>query len=148
MKKFFSMQFRKTKASADSLSGNNQKFRGLRHLVAAFRYSMDGFCACFRKETAFRQELLLGVFTLVAVVVLPIPILVRMYLMAVWVILVCVELINTAIEAVVDMISPNWNASAKLAKDLGSAAVSSIVMLFMGSWIVVAIQLLKIQFRN
>ena len=143
MKKFFSMQFRKTKTSADGLPVNNPKFRGLRHLVSALRYSIDGFCACFRKEAAFRQELLLGVFTLVAVGVLSIPILVRMYLMAIWVVLLCVELINTAIEAIVDMISPDWNPAAKLAKDLGSAAVFSIVMLFIGSWIVVAIRLLR-----
>ncbi|MBR2772952.1 MAG: diacylglycerol kinase [Bacteroidales bacterium] len=143
MKKLFSRQFQKTKAIADSLSVNVPKFRGLRHLVSTLRYSIDGFCACFRNEIAFRQELLLGAFTLVAVIVLPIPILVRMYLTAIWVVLVCVELINTAIEAIVDMISPDWNATAKLAKDLGNAAVFSILTLFIGSWVVVVIQLFR-----
>ena len=69
MKKLFSRQFQKTKAIADSLSVNVPKFRGLRHLVSTLRYSIDGFCACFRNEIAFRQELLLGAFTLVAVIV-------------------------------------------------------------------------------
>ncbi|WP_374340638.1 diacylglycerol kinase [Methyloversatilis sp.] len=96
---------------------------GLRRLINATRYSAAGLRAAFRHEDAFRQE------TLAAIVLLPLAFWlggsgVERALMAFSVLLVLVvELLNSAVEAAVDRISLENHALAKRAKDIGSAAV-------------------------
>ena len=96
---------------------------GLQRLVNATRYSLAGLAAAFRHEAAFRQELLL------AAVLVPLGLWLggsgaEKALLAGSVLLVLiVELLNSAVEATVDRISIEEHALAKRAKDLGSAAV-------------------------
>lgn len=96
---------------------------GLRRLINAFGYSMDGFRAAYQHEDAFRQEVRL------ALVLIPLALLLESYsvhriLMIASVLLVMiVELLNSAVEAVVDRVSIERHALAKRAKDIGSAAV-------------------------
>lgn len=108
------------------------KRRGLMRLLYALRYSLDGLRAGWR-EPAFRQELVLGVVLLPAAWLLgrtwaEMALLVGAVI-AVWV----VELLNTAVESVVDRIGPEWHALAKRAKDLGSAAV--LLSLLFAGWV-------------
>lgn len=114
-----------------------KKERGLSHLLAAFKYSASGLCAAFKNETAFRHELLFGVPHVIAVTLLPMPMLIRLILWGLWVQLIVVELINSSIEAVVDLVSPEYNEFAKLAKDYGSAAVFLVLSLMIACWIYV-----------
>ncbi len=65
---------------------------------------------------------------------LPLPALQRLLLVAVLVLVLIVELMNSAIEAVVDRISLEHHALSKNAKDLGSAAVMLSVLLAAGTW--------------
>ena len=109
------------------------KRRGLMRLLYALRYSIDGLRAGWR-EPAFRQELVLGVVLLPAAWLLgrtwaEMALLVGAVI-AVWV----VELLNTAVESVVDRIGPQWHALAKRAKDLGSAAVLLALLFAGGVW--------------
>ncbi len=96
---------------------------GLRRLVNAARYSSEGLAAAFRNEDAFRQE----VFA--ACVLIPLAIWLgnsgtERALMSCAVLLVLiVELLNSALEATVDRISLQHHPLAKRAKDIGSAAV-------------------------
>ncbi len=96
---------------------------GLARLLAATRHSLAGFAAAARHEDAFRQELIL------AVALVPLGLWlgrdgVERALLAGSVLLVLVvELLNSAIEATVDRISLDDHRLAKRAKDLGSAAV-------------------------
>jgi len=96
---------------------------GLRRIVLATRYSVEGLVAAVKGEAAFRQELAL------AVVLVPLGIWlgddgVQRALLAGSVLLVLiVELLNSAVEATVDRISEDHHPLAKQAKDLGSAAV-------------------------
>jgi diacylglycerol kinase (ATP) len=96
---------------------------GLRRLLNATRYSAEGLGAAFRHEDAFRQEVI------AAVVLIPLAIWlgntgIERSLMAFSVLLVLiVELVNSAIEATVDRISLENHRLAKRAKDIGSAAV-------------------------
>ena len=76
----------------------------------------------FKNEVAFRQEVVLGIVNLVAAVITPIPLTVRLSMITLWVLLICVELLNSAIEAVVNIASPQFHELAKRAKDYGSAA--------------------------
>lgn len=107
---------------------------GLARIVAATGYSLKGLRAALRHEAAFRQELVL------ALVLLPLALWlgqdgVQRALLAAPVLLVLVvELINSAIEAVVDRLGDEWHELAGRAKDLGSAAVFVSLLLLVLVW--------------
>lgn len=109
----------------------------VKHATLALKYSFQGFVACFKNEVAFKQEVLLGIINLLAVVCLPLPLSVRLCMITLWVLLICVELLNSAIEAVVNLASPEYHELAKCAKDYGSAAVFCILTLFIAGWIAI-----------
>ncbi len=96
---------------------------GLVRIWNAFNYSLAGLQAAFRLEDAFRQEVLL------AVILIPIALLSgrsgpeKALLIASVLLLLIVELLNSAVEAVVDRVSLERHELAKRAKDIGSAAV-------------------------
>ena len=100
-----------------------KKLNGVAHFMHAFKWSMAGFKAAFSGESAFRQE-----FALVIVLV-PIGIFLgengieRALLVGCLLPVLLVELLNTAIESVVDRIGLEYHDLSKRAKDLGSAAV-------------------------
>ncbi len=96
---------------------------GLRRLIAATRYSLAGLSDAVRGEDAFRQELLLFVVAAPVALWLGRDGLERALLIGSLFLVLIVELLNSAIEAVVDRISLEEHALAKRAKDLGSAAV-------------------------
>ncbi|MBP5641299.1 MAG: diacylglycerol kinase, partial [Victivallales bacterium] len=48
---------------------------------------------------------------------------------------------NSAVEAIVDLVSPGWNELAKRAKDIGSAAVFCMLVLFWGSWLFIILKM-------
>ena len=116
---------------------------GVTHVISATRFSIDGFKACFRHEMAFRQEILIGVANLAAVAVLPLSVATRFAMIVIWLILICAELLNSAIEAVVDIASPGRHRLAKRAKDCGSAAVFCVLVAFFGGWGLIAIGLVR-----
>lgn len=95
---------------------------GLPHLIAATGYSLAGLGRLWR-EVAFRQEVFAGGAGLLILLVSGAAIhslaIFVMLLMA----LLAVEAINTAIEVIVDHLSPEWSEFGKQAKDIGSAAV-------------------------
>ena len=111
-----------------------QKLKGLTHFLHAATYSWDGFKALW-KEAAFRQELLLGVVLVPAAWLLPhLSLLWRVLLTAAWILLLAAEALNTAIEAVVDMVMPERHPLAKKAKDLGSATVFCLCVVNVLFW--------------
>ncbi len=91
-------------------------------IARAFRHSLDGIAAALR-ERAFVQELVVIVPLVVVAWVLPFTLVERALLTASLLGILLVEILNSAIEAVVDLASPQRHALAKRAKDLGSAAV-------------------------
>lgn len=113
---------------------------GWMHLIAAFRYSLAGIKTCWKQETAFRQECAMAIPHLVAICIVTMELWLRFYLVALLVIVLVVELLNTAIEAVVDIASPGRHELAKKAKDCGSAAVFCLLLLLAASWIIVLIR--------
>ncbi len=96
---------------------------GLVRIWRAFFYSMAGFSAAFKYEHAFRQELFLVLVLLPLAVFLPLSIGEKALLISTLLLVLVVELLNSAIEAVVDRISLDNHDLSKRAKDLGSAAV-------------------------
>ena len=115
-------------------TSNPQKARrGLSRMRHALGYSMAGLRAGWH-ETAFRQE------ALAALVLSPLS----LWLGRSWVetvllagsalLVMIVELLNTAIETAVDRIGPEWHDLSKRAKDMGSAAVLLSLLLCLGIW--------------
>jgi diacylglycerol kinase (ATP) len=96
---------------------------GLRRVWNAFVYSLDGLRAAFRHEDAFRQEVLLAAILIPAVFFLPASGLGKALMIGSVLLVLIVELLNSAVEAAVDRISLENHRLAKRAKDIGSAAV-------------------------
>ena len=98
------------------------KQTGFKRLVLAFGYSLQGFKAGWR-EPAFRQEVVAACVLLPLAIWLGSTWLEQAVLAGAVVAVMVVELLNTAIEAAVDRVGPEWHVLSKKAKDLGSAAV-------------------------
>lgn len=110
---------------------------GLRRIAGAMRYSLAGLCSAWKHEHAFRQELCVIVPAIVVALLLPVTALEKLLLGATMVLVLVVELLNSAIEAVVDRVSLERHPLSKNAKDLGSAAVMLSVLLAAAAWAVV-----------
>ena len=115
---------------------------GVRHLLTTFRFSYDGFISCFKSEVAFRQEVICAIVNLIAVSVLPLSFTIRFMMIVLSVIVLCFELINTGVEAVVDLVTKDWRPLAKKAKDVCSTAVFFANTLFFLSWVVIIVKLI------
>lgn len=96
---------------------------GLTRLLNAVGYSIKGFQSAFRHEDAFRQEVLLAAVLIPVALWLPNTNTGRALMIASVLLVLIVELLNSAIEAAVDRISLENHRLAKRAKDIGSAAV-------------------------
>ncbi|MCG5030372.1 diacylglycerol kinase [Mesosutterella sp. OilRF-GAM-744-9] len=96
---------------------------GLRRLVNAFGYSIDGFRAIWSSEQAFRQEFWLSVVLIPVALLLPVSRTQSALLAFSLFFLLIVETLNSAIEAAIDRIGPEIHPLSKKAKDLGSLAV-------------------------
>ena len=96
---------------------------GARRVINALRYSMDGLRAAYTGEDAFRQETLLAAVLIPVALCLPVSGLGKALMIASVLLVLAVQLINSAIEAVVDRVSLDRHTLSKRAKDLGSAAV-------------------------
>src|SRR5690606_15255670 len=113
---------RRTAMSA-SATETKQQIRGVARVVRALAYSHAGLKAAWRREAAFRQEVLL------AAIMLPVALLVtagaieRTMLIGSLGLVLVAELFNTAVECAIDLVSTSHHPLAGMAKDVASAAV-------------------------
>ena len=107
---------------------------GIGRIWAAFFYSLNGLRLAISNEAAFRQEACIVVVLLVVLLFLPISILWKGLLFFATTSILVVELLNSAIESVVDIASPEYHDLAKQAKDLGSAAVLVTILVTIVLW--------------
>lgn len=96
---------------------------GLRRLANAARYSCEGLAAAFRNEDAFRQEVFAACALIPLAIWLGNSVTERALMSCAVLLVLIVELLNSALEATVDRISLQHHPLAKRAKDIGSAAV-------------------------
>ncbi|MDR2946690.1 MAG: diacylglycerol kinase [Candidatus Adiutrix sp.] len=94
-----------------------------RRVVNASRYSWDGLRSAWAKEEAVRLELLAFVILAAALVFVPWPLWKKLALAAIFVIIPLTEMLNSAIEDLCDLVSPEFQPLIKSSKDKGSAAV-------------------------
>jgi diacylglycerol kinase (ATP) len=110
---------------------------GWRRVVGALRYSLAGLRSAWKHEHAFRQEVAVIVPAAVVALLLPVTALEKLLLVASMALVLVVELLNSAIEAVVDRVSLERHPLSKNAKDFGSAAVMLALLLSAACWGVV-----------
>ncbi len=116
-----------------AFSGN----RGIKRLILATRYSWQGLVAAYRNEEAFRQE------TWLALVLIPLGLYLgegsveKVLLVGSMLLLMLVEILNSAIEAVVDRFGGEQHELSGRAKDMASAAVSFAVAILFITWALV-----------
>ncbi|HWR88157.1 MAG TPA: diacylglycerol kinase [Acidiferrobacterales bacterium] len=103
-------------------------------IVRAFSFSMQGLQAAYRKESAFRQELILAAVLLPLAVWLGRTGVERALLIGSVLLVLIVELLNSAVEATVDRGGKDWDKLAGRAKDMGSAAVLIALLQLAATW--------------
>ena len=113
---------------SDSKVSPHKSKSGLGRMWNALFYSIAGFKAAYRHEHAFRQECLLALILLPLALLLPTGGLGKAMMVASVLLVLIVELLNSALEAAVDRISLEDHQLAKRAKDIGSAAVFSSLL--------------------
>jgi len=107
---------------------------GLIRIVKAAGYSWKGIRAAWKNEAAFRQE---GVAAIVAIAIacwLDVDPITRVLLIGSVILVMIVEILNSAIEAVVDRIGSEFHELSGRAKDMGSAAVLFAIVLALITW--------------
>jgi diacylglycerol kinase (ATP) len=107
---------------------------GLKRVWNAFFYSMAGLRAAFVHEDAFRQESLLALILIPLALWLPASGVGHALMIGAVLLVLIVELVNSAIEAVVDRVSLENHALSKRAKDIGSAAVFVALLNVVAVW--------------
>jgi len=118
------------------------KKTGLARIIAASGHSAEGLKNAWRTEAAFRQELALYLVLLPAIFLPPFSLTVKMLLFFANTVVLITELVNSAIEAIVDLASPDFHPLAKKAKDIGSAAVLLALLLALAAWIFAIVSLI------
>ena len=107
---------------------------GIRRVLRATGYSMQGFAHAFRNEAAFRQELGLTIVLIPVAIWLGRSIIEIALLVAVLLFVLVVELLNSAVEAAIDRHGEEQHELSGAAKDLGSAAVFVSLSLVVVVW--------------
>jgi diacylglycerol kinase (ATP) len=113
------------------------KPRGLTRLLKAFANTSKGLAGCWREEEAFRQECLLALLVIPAGLWCGGSGVGRALLVGPMLLILIVELLNSAVEAAIDRIGVERHALSGLAKDLGSAAVFVSFTLLAANWVLV-----------
>ncbi len=96
---------------------------GIKRIMKAFVYSYQGFVAAFKSEAAFRQDLAFCLIFGGIAAWLDVPVLHHFLLWAALLLILLMELVNTAIETIIDRISNDYHELSKKAKDIGSLLV-------------------------
>ncbi len=109
--------------------------KGLTRIINATKYSQKGLIAAWKHEAAFRQEtILLLIFGIISFF-LNVTALERLAMISSLILVIIVELLNSAIEAAVDRVGSEYNELSGRAKDIASAAVFLSICLSVLTWI-------------
>ncbi|MFL4556887.1 diacylglycerol kinase [Yersinia kristensenii] len=110
---------------------------GLTRIYKAAGYSVKGLAAAWKNEAAFRQEAVAAILAIILAFWLDVDAITRILLIGSVVLVIIIEIINSAIEAVVDRIGSEVHELSGRAKDMGSAAVSLAILLALFIWVTV-----------
>ncbi len=113
---------------------------GIRRLINAFGYSCAGLKTAYKNEDAFRQEVILAAVLIPIAIYLDVGTIERILMIGSVLLLIIVELLNSAVEATVDRISLDHHKLAARAKDIGSAAVLMSLVNLLVVWGLIILQ--------
>jgi diacylglycerol kinase (ATP) len=113
---------------------------GISRVIAATAYSMQGLKAAWINEAAFRQESIGTIILTIVALILPVTPIEKALLISSLLIVMITELMNSAVEAVVDRIGSEHHELSGRAKDIGSAAVFVALIVVAVVWIAVLVQ--------
>ncbi|MCX6945062.1 MAG: diacylglycerol kinase [Verrucomicrobiota bacterium] len=99
------------------------KRRSFRNFLSSVRYSIEGFMAALRHEPSFREDLIFAVLLVPLAIILPVNAVSTALMIASLILILIVELLNSAIEWIIDYLRPEQHPLAKRIKDMASAAV-------------------------
>ncbi|MDX9814738.1 MAG: diacylglycerol kinase [Sulfurimonas sp.] len=107
------------------------------HLFKNTRYALDGLVTAIKTESSFKLELFCAVFIVAGILYIDTSLSHKLILLVTGILVLVVELINSAIENVVDLVTKEIHPLAKNAKDIGSTAVMFSITLHITCWILV-----------
>lgn len=110
---------------------------GLARVYKAAGYSVKGLTAAWKNEAAFRQEAVAAIIAIILAFWLDVDAIARLLLIGSVILVIIIEVINSAIEAVVDRIGSELHELSGRAKDMGAAAVFLAILLALFVWITV-----------
>ena len=119
------------------------KAKGIGRVFKAFLNSINGLRAALRHEQAFQQEVVLGVLCIIAIPFLQTSALESAILIVAVVLVWITELLNSGLEWTIDYISEEAHPYAKIAKDMGSAAVMISLIAAVAIWLIILIPYLN-----
>ncbi len=114
-----------------------RKHTGIFRLVMACKYSYDGVKNALKNEAAFRQEAMLAIVLIPTAIFLGVGLIEKLLLVGSVILLMIVELLNSAIEECVNLCTSQIHPLAKRSKDMASAAVSFAIINLIIVWVVI-----------
>jgi len=102
-------------------------------------YAIEGLIYAVRTETSFKLELFFGFFIFITIIFIEVQLYYKLILLVTFFIIPIAELLNSAIENVVDLVTTDIHPLAKTAKDMGATAVLFSVILHILCWIFILI---------
>lgn len=113
------------------------KRRDFRNFIASVRYSIDGFFAAMKHEPSFREDLLFAILLVPFAIILPVNAVSTAVMVGSLFLIIIVELLNSAIEWIIDYLRPERHPLAKRIKDMASAAVFLSYLNCIAIWMII-----------
>ena len=107
------------------------------HLFKNTQYAIDGLIHAFKTESSFKLEILASIFIIPMIFIIDMELSSRLVLLVTAFLVLIVELLNSAVENVVDLVTKDIHPLAKSAKDIGATAVMFSIALHLICWVVV-----------
>ncbi len=107
-------------------------------------YAIDGLVHAIKTETSFKIEVAIAIILLPIIYFLPFLLIYKLILVITYFIIMIAELLNSAVENVVDLVTTEIHPLAKSAKDVGATAVFFSVILHLICWVVILLEYFKI----
>jgi len=106
------------------------------HFFKNTQYALEGFIHAFKTETSFKIEFFLAFIVIPIIFITPFELWQQIVLLCTYFLIMIVELLNSAVENVVDLVTKEIHPLAKSAKDIGATAVMFSITLHVICWIV------------
>ncbi len=101
------------------------------------KYALSGLIHVLKTESSFRLELFFAIFIIASIIIIDTSLTNKLILFITGILVLIIELLNSAIENVVDLVTKEFEPLAKAAKDIGSAAVMFTIILHIICWILI-----------